>query len=124
MRRHVKRRPNDRPQEGILTFNALGETKIADLALIALQENISRFEVAMYDVIGTEILDSTQDLLEEVHSLRLAQLPFFLEIMIEIIITELGNDVHVVIGLEDIMQPHNILMADLLHYLDLGMQVF
>lgn len=78
----------------------------------------------MDDVIGAEILDPTQDLSKEVHSLMLAQLPFFLEIMIEIIIAQLGNDVHVIIGLEDIMQPHNILMANLLHYLDLGMEVF
>lgn len=86
MRRHVKWRPYDRLQEGILTLNAFREAKITNLALTALQENISRFEVSMDDVIGAEILDPTQDLPEEIHSLMLAQLPFFLEIMIEIII--------------------------------------
>lgn len=86
MRRHVKRRPHNRLQEGILTLNALREAKIANLALTALQKNIGRFEVAMNDVIGAEILDPTQDLPEEIHSFMLTQLPFFFEIMIEIII--------------------------------------
>ena len=71
MRRHIKRRPYDRLQEGILTLNAFSETKIADLALTALQKDIGRFEVAMDDVIGIEIFDSTQDLPEEINSLML-----------------------------------------------------
>jgi hypothetical protein len=86
LRRHVERSSYDWLQEGILTLNALREAKIANLALTALQKNISRFEVAMDDVIGAEILDPTQYLPKEVHSLMLTQLPFFLEIMIKIII--------------------------------------
>lgn len=71
----------------------------------------------MNDVVIVEVFNSLHNLFEKVNCFVFVELSFFLEVMIQVVITYLGNDVHVVVGLKDVIEMHNILMTYLLHYL-------
>lgn len=77
----------------------------------------------MDDVIIVEVLDAPHDLLQEIYGFLFGQLSLLLEIVVQIIVAHLGDDVHVVISLKNIVQLDNILMADFLHDLYFGVQV-
>lgn len=78
----------------------------------------------MDNVVIVEVLDAFHDLSEEINCLILAQLPLLLQVVIEIVVAEFSDDVHVIAGLEDIMKLHYIFVTDLFHDVYLRMQVF
>jgi hypothetical protein len=123
LRGHVERCSNNGFEEGILALHTFRKAKIADFALISPEEDIGWLQITVNDAIIVEVLDALHDLLQEVNGFILTEPPLLLEVVVEIIVAELGNDVHVVIGLEDIVEVDNVLMTHLLHDLDLGVEV-
>lgn len=69
----------------------------------------------MNDVIIVEILDPPHDLLQEIDSFFFWQLSLLFEIVIEIVVTYFGDDVHVIIGLKDIVKLYDILVIHFFH---------
>lgn len=78
----------------------------------------------MHDVELVEVLEAPHDVFEEGEGLIFRQ-PFpALEISPEVsFLAELSHDVHIVAGLVDVEQPHDVLMLQLLHYFDLAVNV-
>ncbi len=62
-------------------------------------------------------------LLQQRNGLLLPQLSLLLEVVIEIEIAELGDDVHVVACLEDVVQLDDVAVTHSLHYVDLTVEV-
>lgn len=62
-------------------------------------------------------------LLQQRNGLLLRQLSLLLEVVIEIEIAELGDNVHVVACLEDVVQLDDVAVTHSLHYVDLAVEV-
>lgn len=78
----------------------------------------------MHDIELVEVLESPHDVLQEGQSLILWQsFPAF-EISSKVsLFAELSHYVHVVAGLVDVEQLHDVLMLKFLHYLDLAVDI-
>ena len=98
-------------------LNRFGKTKIADLALGPLDQNVGRFQIPVDDILVVEILDPLHNLLQVAYSLPLTHLPLHLQIVTQIMIAHLCYYVHIVAGLVHIMQFDNVPMTNLLHYI-------
>lgn len=77
----------------------------------------------MDDAIQVEILRPLHNLLQKGGRLLFGQLPPLLQKVQEIVVAELRDDVHVVGGLVDVVQLHDVAVLHLLHDLDLRVQV-
>ena len=78
----------------------------------------------MNDAVLMQILGAIHDIPEILLGLTFWDFPSPLQQPMQIsILAKLGNDVHVVGSLVDIVQFDDVLMADLLHYVDLGLDV-
>jgi len=78
----------------------------------------------MNDVLVVEIFDAFHDLFEKVVRFFLVQLSSLFKIAIEIRVTELSYNIHVIVCLKHIKQFDDIFMVNFLHYFDLGLYVF
>lgn len=79
----------------------------------------------MDDAILMQVLGAIHDVPQEPLGLRLWDLLSSLQQFEEVaILAELGDDVHIVGGLVDIMEADDVVVADLLHDVDLGLDVF
>jgi len=79
----------------------------------------------MDDIFVTHILKSSNEILQKHQSFTLTQFLLFLKIAPEVSLsTELGDDVHIIVSLIHIKQPNDVLVLHLLHYFDLGVDVF
>ena len=124
LRRHVQRRPHYRFQNRLLVLYRFGKTKVTYFALSTLDQDIGWFQIPVDDILVVEVLDPLHNLLQVADSLPLAHLPLHLQIVAEIMVAHLRDNVHIVAGLIDVMQFDNVFMTDLLHNIDLGMQIF
>ena len=77
----------------------------------------------MHYAIQVEILRALHNLLQQIDGLLLGQFPPLLQKVEHIIVAELSDDIHVVGGLVDVVELHDIAVLHLLHDLDLGVQV-
>jgi len=71
LRRHVKRCPDDRFHHRFLTFEALGEPKVTQLAGRLLEEDVGRLEIPVDDSAFVEILGPIHDVPEIAFGLSL-----------------------------------------------------
>ena len=125
MRRHVERSSNYRLHDCFFTIEALGEPKITYLANAALHENIGGLQVSMDNAVLMEILGAIHDIPKILLGLIFGDPPSPLQQPMQIaILAELSNDIHIVSSLVDIVEPNDVLVADLLHYVDLRLNVF
>ena len=104
--------------------HTLGKTKITQLALIPLDQNIGRLQIPMDNILVMQVLDPIHNLLQIIGSLRLTHLPLLLQQSVEIPIAQLRDDVHIVVGLVYVIELDDVFVGYLLHYVDLGVQVF
>ena len=63
-------------------------------------------------------------MLQEFDGLFFRHFTLRLEVAVEIVIAQLCDNVHIIGGLEDIMQFDDVLMTDLLHDFDFTMKIF
>lgn len=122
--RHIERSANDGLHDGVVALQVLGESKVADLAYSIFEQYVGRLEVSVDDALGVEVLGSFHELLEVLLGLALGQLLLLLEVVIEVaLLAKLGDDVHVVGGLVDVVQFDYVFVGDLLHDVDFRLDV-
>ena len=124
--RHVERGADDGLEDGaVAVVQVAREAEVADLEPAVADEYVGRFEVAVHGVLAVHVLEALDDVLQKGEGLGLLQLLLPLEVVAQIAaLAELSHDVHVVAGLVDVQQPHDVLLLQLLHYLDLVVDVF
>lgn len=123
--RHVKWCPDYRLKNGTIPIIEVpGESKVADFQFPIGDEYVSRFEIAMHDIHLIHILKTSHDILQECQGLCFWQLLSLLEVVPEVaLFAKFSDYVHVVAGLVDIQQPHDVFVFHLLHDLDLAVDV-
>ena len=72
----------------------------------------------MDNVVIVKVFDAFKDLFQVIYGFFFGHLPFIFEVAVEVMVTNLCYYVHIVVGLEDIMEFNNISVTDFLHDVD------
>lgn len=122
---HVEGSAHDGLHHCLLAVEALRESEVAQLAGAVLEEDVGWFEVSVDDAILMQVLGAIHNIPEEPLGLPFAYLLPPLQQFEEIaIVAELSDYVHVIGSLVDIVESYDVVVADLLHDVDLGLDVF
>ena len=79
----------------------------------------------MHDIEFIDVLKGLHNIFQKAKSLWLRKFLLFFEIVSKVsILTELSYNIHVVACLVDIIEPDNIFMNQLFHYLNFTMDIF
>ena len=117
--RHIQRSSHDRLQDSFFAVLEISrEAEVTDFECAVGDEDIGWFEVSVDDILVVHILKASEDVPEEFHCFLLGELLLLLEIGSEVsLCAELGDDIHVVVGLVDVQQFDYVVVLHLLHYL-------
>lgn len=77
----------------------------------------------MNNIVLVQIFDPFHYLFEDRDGFLFRYLSLLLQVVIQVKIAHLSHDVHVIIGLEDVMELNDIAVTHSLHYIDLTVQV-